>query len=310
MIKQVEPCHVNSSSAPVPAYLSLNPDTMGAPATRKLTQVPIPAPIIAHACTVAGTINRISSEASGTQAADNDIITQNSNHNDVMEDVDMRQTKRRVTGIHRFISTLFFTIAIQATPQAAIVDIVESFDSGSGAGTYTVTNNSASATNGFYIANDTATFVDIVNGSLTHWSGRTFSRAEWESGVGFGFADGTSFSTIGTDWETLFPGFSQVIGYWNDIEIAPTGIQPIAPGATFGGFECEAALPSSPFLAVFNDGSSWSRTFSAAARRCLTGTTTPRLDPGNTAGIVVIKPINQRLKFATNPTALEGHWSG
>jgi hypothetical protein len=126
-----------------------------------------------------------------------------------------------------------------------------------------VTNYPASATNGFYIANDTATFADIVNGSLTHRDARTFSREEYASGVGFGCADGTSFSTIGTDRDKLFPGVSQVIRYWNVIEIALTGIQPISP---------------------------WSRTLSATGRRYLAGTTTPVFDPVNTAEIVAIKP--------------------
>jgi len=62
----------------------------------------------------------------------------------------------------------------------------------------------------------------------------------------------------------MFQGFSQVIGYWNDIEIAPTGIQPISP---------------------------WNRTLSATGRKYLAGTTTPVLEPVSTAEIVAIKPM-------------------
>jgi len=135
MIKQVEPCHVNSSSGQVPACLSLNPDTLCVSATGKLTQTLLPAPVIALARIVAATDRRISSEVSGIQAADNDANTQNSNHNGLMENVDPRRSKRMVTCIHRLISTLLFSIAIQPTPQAAVVERGESFDSGSGTNT-------------------------------------------------------------------------------------------------------------------------------------------------------------------------------
>lgn len=185
----------------------------------------------------------------------------------------------KLTRISVVVAIFLTSLSAQALTIADPVTIDETFDPGSGSGSFTVNNVSAPDIYAFAVGNNGAMSASGQGGGLLipslliggpgapeAWGADVIQRSDWDTNSSsFGSGASTSWSVPDTStlaWDSLFGSqFTQIVAYWvvddgvTITDISGTISAPIATGTSASHFSFQSTFAASPFATFDQNGS-------------------------------------------------------